>query len=107
MRKGKWRPLGRLSLRDATPRALGSVDRSSGGMRTTPGLARCPRGASAQARGAPEDAGVRVNHLRVEFGATNRPQQQEHGKSEERDADHNTHQASLGEDQNCGADRCC
>jgi hypothetical protein len=50
---------------------------------------------------------VRVGQLRVERGATNRPQPQEDGQSEERDADHNTHQTVVGEDQNCGADRCC
>jgi hypothetical protein len=66
-----------------------------------------PSGLIRTAAGDPEDAGVRVNPLRVERGATNRPQQQEDGKSEERDADHNTHQAGMGEDQNCGADRCC
>jgi hypothetical protein len=97
----------RDTSRDATPRALGCVDRSSGGDADHSGPCSLPSGRIRTSAGYPEDAGVRVNHLRAEFGATNRPQQQEHGKSEERDAYHNTHQASLGEDQNCGADRYC
>jgi hypothetical protein len=49
-----------------------------------------------------------VNQPRVERGsATNRPQKQEDGKSEERDADHDTYHASVGEDRDHGADRCC
>jgi hypothetical protein len=53
---GRWR---REPLREATPHALGSVDRSTGrGTHTAPGLARYPRGPSAQAAGDPEDAGV-------------------------------------------------
>jgi hypothetical protein len=48
------------------------------GTRTTLGLARYPRGPSAQAAGEPEEAGVREDQLRVERGsANNRPQQQE------------------------------
>jgi hypothetical protein len=64
-------------------------------------------GGPAPAAGDPEDAVSRVSHLRVERGTTDRPQEQEDGQSEERDADHDTHQGGMGEDQNCGADRCC
>lgn len=52
----------------------GSVDRSSGEDADYSGPCSLPSGRIRTSAGYPEDAGVRVNHLRVEFGATNRPQ---------------------------------
>jgi hypothetical protein len=71
------------------------------------GLARDPRGPFRTEAGDPEDEECARINLRVDCALTNRPQQQEDGQSEERDADQDTHQAGMGEDQNCGADRCC
>jgi hypothetical protein len=53
-------------------RSVLSIEAAGG--RDHAGPCSLPSGLIRTNAGYPEDAGVRVNHLRVEFGATNRPQ---------------------------------